>query len=119
MIGKNFLDYGLKHAGAEKEYKEEWEAYLLRVDSKMFVLLGEDKEKHPIISLKCDPELAIQLRSEYDEIVPGYYLNKVHWNSIRLDGKLGADKIEKMIDHSYELVFKSLTKKKQKEILES
>jgi predicted DNA-binding protein (MmcQ/YjbR family) len=119
MIEKYFLDYGQKHAGVEKEYKEEWGAYLLKVAEKMFVLLGEDKEKKSIISLKCDPELAIQLRGEYDEIVPGYYLNKVHWNSIDLNGKLEKEKIEKLIDHSYELVFKSLTKKKQKEILEN
>ena len=119
MIEKYFLDYGEKHPGVVKEYKEEWRAYLLKVADKMFVLLGEDKEKKSIISLKCDPELAIQLRGEYDEIVPGYYLNKVHWNSIDLHGKLEKEKIEKLIDHSYELVFKSLTKKKQKEILEN
>ena len=119
MIEKYFLDYGEKHTGVVKEYKEEWRAYLLKVADKMFVLLGEDKEKKSIISLKCDPELAIQLRGEYDEIVPGYYLNKVHWNSIDLHGKLEKEKIEKLINHSYELVFSSLTKKKQKEILEN
>ena len=119
MIEKYFLDYGEKHPGVVKEYKEEWRAYLLKVADKMFVLLGEDKEKKSIISLKCDPELAIQLRGEYDEIVPGYYLNKVHWNSIDLtSAEISKEMLASLITSSYQLVVSKLPKKVQATLLE-
>ncbi len=70
---------------------------------KMFALIREGKE--PVqLSLKCDPELSRVLREKYDEIMPGYHLNKKHWNTLVLAGQLGWDEVQGLIRHSYELV---------------
>lgn len=74
-----------------------------KVKGKMFALIQENKS--PVnLSLKCDPELAKVLRDRYDEVQPGYHLNKKHWNTIVLTGQLGRDEIQDLVRHSYELV---------------
>ncbi|MDJ0342104.1 MmcQ/YjbR family DNA-binding protein [Streptomyces sp. H10-C2] len=78
-----------------------------KVAGKIFALsaLGED----PLtVSLKCDPEIAGQLRAEYPSIIPGYHLNKRHWNTVALDGSLPARMVREMIEDSYDLVVASL-----------
>lgn len=69
-----------------------------------------------IITLKLEPSDGDFLRNQYEDIIPGHYMNKVHWNSIYLDGKVPIDIIKESIDKSYHLVLAGLTKKKQKEI---
>jgi predicted DNA-binding protein (MmcQ/YjbR family) len=70
---------------------------------KMFALISEGKE--PIrLSLKCDPELSKTLREKYDEIMPGYHLNKKHWNTMVLTGQLPWEEVQGLIRHSYNLV---------------
>jgi predicted DNA-binding protein (MmcQ/YjbR family) len=72
-------------------------------DNKMFALIQEGKI--PLrISLKCDPKLAEILRQRYDEVLPGYHLNKKHWNTIILSGQLSWQEIQDLINHSYQLV---------------
>jgi predicted DNA-binding protein (MmcQ/YjbR family) len=66
------------------------------------------------ISLKCDPELAIELRERYGAVIPGYHLNKTHWNSIALDGSIADKEILNWIDHSYELIVNKLPQKARK-----
>jgi predicted DNA-binding protein (MmcQ/YjbR family) len=83
----------------------------------MFVMFGHDKSGTPILSLKCEPQRAGALRAEYEEIKPGYYMNKTHWNSLSLKGNLPQDLFKECITHSYELVFKGLTKKMQNEVI--
>ncbi len=112
-------EYCLSKKGAVKEFKPEWEATLYRIGGKMFALLGADGVKKPIISLKCEPMTGQLLRSQYEDVVPGYYLNKEHWNSIFLEGAVPEEALKHMIDMSYDLVFNSLTKKMIKQILES
>jgi len=90
---------------------------LYKVGGKMFAMQGHDKEKRSIISLKLDPPFGEFLRSQYDDIRPGYYLNKMHWNSVDLNGDIDDDLLKNMLDQSYELVLHSLTKKCQEEIL--
>lgn len=69
---------------------------------------------HPIsINLKCDPELAVELREKYDSVIPGYHMNKTHWNTIALDGSVSDKEILIWIDHSYEIVVGGLTKKEK------
>jgi predicted DNA-binding protein (MmcQ/YjbR family) len=69
----------------------------------MFALIREGKE--PVqLSLKCDPQLAVLLREKYDEIMPGYHLNKKHWNTLVLAGQLEWEEVRGLIRHSYELV---------------
>ena len=68
-------------------------------------------------NLKCDPEKAIELREEYEEnILPGYHMNKQHWNTLVLDGKLDPKLVFELIDHSYELIVAGLTKKLKQEL---
>jgi len=82
--------------------------------NKMFALCNI--ERYEYINLKCDPERAIELREQYPDIRPGFHMSKKHWNSVYLDGSLDDAMIYELIDHSYDLVFQSLTKKAQAEI---
>lgn len=72
-------------------------------DGKMFALISEGKQ--PVrLSLKCDPELSKLLRERYDEVMPGYHLNKKHWNTLVLSGQLNWEEVQGLIWHSYQLV---------------
>jgi predicted DNA-binding protein (MmcQ/YjbR family) len=74
-----------------------------KVGDKMFALVRENKM--PVqLSLKCDPLLAETLRQKYDTVMPGYHLNKKHWNTILLTGQLEWEEVEGLIRHSYDLV---------------
>lgn len=108
-------DYCLKKKGCEKDYKEEWKAWRYMLAGKMFAMRGTDKEDMPIITLKLEPYYGIELRGSYKDIVPGYYMNKMHWNSVRLDGDVPDDLLKGMIDESYQILLNSLPKKLQKE----
>lgn len=95
-LSEAFLDYPFG-AGTAVYKVGEGEA------AKMFALITEKKE--PLqISLKCDPNLAIALREKYETIVPGYHLNKKHWNTIIASGQLSEEEIKDLINHSYLLV---------------
>lgn len=69
------------------------------------------------ITLKCDPEKAIDLRERYESIIPGYHSNKKHWNTMILNGEVSKDIVIKLIDHSYKMVVVKLSKKVRKENL--
>lgn len=69
--------------------------------AKIFALLFLDD---PQINLKCDPEKAIELREQYAAVLPGYHMNKLHWNTVILDGSIPPGLLKEWIDHSYELV---------------
>lgn len=74
-----------------------------KVNDKMFALIPEKAD--PVrISLKCDPKLAETLREQYETVMPGYHLNKKHWNTIVLSGQLPWEEVQGLIRHSYELV---------------
>lgn len=76
---------------------------------KMFAIIDEGSK--PLrISLKCDPQLALHLREQYEEVLPGYHLNKKHWNTIILSGQLSEDEVIDLIRHSYDIVFQGLPK---------
>lgn len=76
----------------------------------MFALLSLDAIPSQI-NLKCDPEKALELRAEYPAILPGYHMNKAHWNTMILDGSLSHSLVYELIDHSYQLVLNGLPKK--------
>ena len=74
-----------------------------KVGDKMFALIEEGRD--PVrISLKCDPQLAVLLRERYESVMPGYHLNKKHWNTLVLSGQLPWDEVKGLILHSYNLV---------------
>ena len=109
-------EYLVSKQGCVKDFKEEWGAYRYMLNSKMYCMIGGDKEGKPIVSLKCEPEYAISLREDYSDVVLGYYLNKAHWNSIYLEGNVPDEVMKQMIDMSYDLILRSLPKKVQEEI---
>ena len=109
-------DYCRSKQGAEKDFKEEWNATRYMLKGKMFALQGNDKSGKAIITLKLETSHGQLLREEYEDIFPGYYMNKEHWNSVYLDGNTPEDLMREMIDESYSLILKSLSKKDQTEI---
>ena len=106
----------LSKKAAEEDYKQEWDAIRYSIRGKMFALVGNNGEGQPVISVKHTPEHGKELREKYTDITPGYYLNKMHWSSIFLNGNLPESVLKQMLDESYELVFISLPKKVQNEI---
>lgn len=111
--------YCLSKKGVEKDFKQEWNATRYMIKGKMFAMQGNDKEGNPIITLKLDPMLGQFLRSQYKDIVPGYYMNKEHWNSLYLEGEVPDDVLKDMLDKAYECLLHSLSKKIQKEIIDA
>ena len=90
-------------------------ALVFKVIDKMFALLDISEENRGI-SLKCDPDLAPELREHYPEITPAYHFNKKHWNTIIIDSSIPDKLIKEWIDHSYDEVVKGLTKKDREEL---
>jgi predicted DNA-binding protein (MmcQ/YjbR family) len=89
---------------------------VFRVKEKIFLLVALDAD--PLqFNAKADPEKAIELREEYSSIIPGYHMNKKHWNTVIIDGTLSTKLIKEMIDDSYDLIVQSLPKKLREELL--
>ncbi|AZA98775.1 MmcQ/YjbR family DNA-binding protein [Chryseobacterium joostei] len=114
MDANEILDYCLAKKAVTENFPFDNETLVMKVDTKMFLLMS--LERQPLsINVKTDPEWSAELREQYPQITGAYHMNKTHWNSVSVDG-LKRELILKLIDHSYELVFKSLTKKIQSEI---
>lgn len=103
MDHKIVEDYILSMPNARLDYPFGKEVAVYKVDDKMFALI-EEKSDPVRISLKCDPLLAKTLRERYESVMPGYHLNKKHWNTIILSGQLTWEEIQDLIRHSYNLV---------------
>lgn len=100
---KEVEQYILTMPGAKLDYPFGQEVAVYKTGGKMFALIREGSQ--PLqISLKCDPLLAQTLRQRYESIMPGYHLNKKHWNTVILTGQLNDDEIKDLIRHSYNLV---------------
>jgi len=80
---------------------------VFKVAGKMFALMSLD-EIPATANLKCDPDLALELRDRYEQVRPGYHMNKKHWNTVEIEGGIPETELRKMIDHSYDLVVQSL-----------
>ena len=95
--------------GAREEFPFGDEVSVFKVGAKMFALC--DLDARPLqLSVKCDPDIAVQLRSAHPAIAPGYHLNKRHWNTITLDGTLPDQMVTDLLGDSYDLVVASLPK---------
>lgn len=115
--------YLMAKKGVTEERPFDPETPVYKVMGKMFALLAPEHDP-PRITLKCDPDHALMLRDTYPAVIPGYYMNKRHWNTIILDASISDasipdDEIEEMIDESYDLVVKGLTKAARKELEEA
>ncbi|MHC1786377.1 MAG: MmcQ/YjbR family DNA-binding protein [Christensenellales bacterium] len=108
----------LERPGAVWDFQPAWQAARYLLGGKMFALQGQDKEGQEIISLKLPPLEGELLRDQWPDIVPGYYLNKQHWNSVRLMGRVPDELLRHMVDQSYLSVLHALPKKLQAQIQE-
>ena len=92
----------LSYRGAIESFPFDDTTLVVKVGGKIFILVNLEGDRS--INLKCDPDKAIELRESYPAIIPGYHMNKKHWNTINLDGSIPAKQIFSWIDHSYELI---------------
>lgn len=107
-------DYCLAKPGATESFPFGEDTLVFKVGGKMFLLIGLSQANS--FNVKCDPELAIELRERHPEVKPGYHMNKKLWNTVYMDGALNNKQLTGMMDHSYDLVFAGLPKKIQAEI---
>lgn len=102
-------NYCIAKPGVSESFPFGGDALVFKVGGKMFALLATESQP-TTINLKCDPERAVQLRDEHPAVAPGYHMNKTHWNTITINGTVRTVELQEWIDHSYELVRKSLPK---------
>ena len=86
---------------------------VLKIAGKMFATLSETPGHAARMNLKCDPDEAVMLRDIFSSVLPGYHMNKRHWNTIVLDGSIPRGEIERMIDNSYSLVVAGLPRRQR------
>lgn len=104
--------------GVEKDFKEEWGWTRFMVKGKMFCALCSDGQNDALITIKSEPDFNLFVRKQYeDSIVPGYYMNKLHWNSVKPDKNVPYELIQEMCTRGYNLILSSFSKKLQQEIL--
>lgn len=112
-------EYLTEKKGVTKDHKKEWNWIRYQIGGKLFAAVCLNEKNEPYyITLKLDPGEGDFLRSQYEDIVPGYYMNKVHWNSVNPDGEVPDELLKDLLDKSYQLVLGGLSKKKQQEIQE-
>lgn len=112
--------YLLAKPGVSRDFKAEWGWYRYQIGGKLFcaVCLDEACKKEVYITLKLDPFHGDTLRRLYPgDILPGYYMNKTHWNSVKADGSVPDELLRELLDEAYALVLSGLSRKKQQEIL--
>lgn len=112
MYGDEAREALLARPGATEGTPFGPDVLVYKVGGRMFATLGVDEATDTArMNLKCNPERAENLRAEYEGILPGYHMNKRHWNTLVLDGELQQTLVEELIQHSYDLVLASLTRK--------
>jgi predicted DNA-binding protein (MmcQ/YjbR family) len=115
---QQLYEFCLSKKGVTEHFPFDEDTLVFKVGGKMFCLtsLKEWEKGDHSINLKCDPDKAIGLRAQYEAVNPGYHMSKNHWNTVDVNKDLPLKDVVKLIEHSYDLVYKSLTKKLQAEI---
>tara|TARA_R110002072_G_scaffold137355_2_gene280162 strand:- start:4 stop:363 length:360 start_codon:yes stop_codon:yes gene_type:complete len=114
---EDFRFFCLSLKGTEDGFPFGPDTLVFKVMGKMFCLAG--LENNPLqFNVKCDPEKAIELREEFSGVIPGYHMNKQHWNTVVLDGSFSDEQAQQWIIDSYNLVIESLTAKLKTELKE-
>ena len=111
---EEYRDYCLRKAGVTEHFPFDDNTLVFKVMGKMFALA--DVDLFQSINLKCDPDRAVQLRESYSGIIPGYHMNKTHWNTVQMDGSVPDNLAYELIDLSYDLIVSSLPKKIKDEL---
>lgn len=114
MDVESIRNYCLKKNGVTEELPFDEDSPVYKVIGKIFAISNLIPPYS--INLKCNPEKAIELREKFDSVIPGYHMNKTHWNTIQLDGSISSKLIKEWIDHSYELVVSGFTKKDRRKL---
>ena len=104
-----FREYCLRRGGATEGTPFGETVLVFKVAGKVFALASLD-EIPATVNLKCDPDLALELRDRYEQVQPGYHMNKRHWNTVEIDSGIPEAELRKMIEHSYDLVVRALPK---------
>ncbi len=107
--------YCLSKPGTGADFPFGGDVLALRVGKKIFALVAL-RVSPPTVNVKCDPFLAMELRERYAAVTPGYHMNKAHWNTITLGGGIPEKELRAMIDHSYEIVLKGLSRRAREAI---
>jgi predicted DNA-binding protein (MmcQ/YjbR family) len=117
---ETFYKYCLSKKGVTEHFPFDKDTLVFKVGGKMFALssLNQWEIGAPSVNLKCNPDYALELRGQYGDIKPAFHMSKVHWNTVVLNNEVSDAFVKDLIDDSYDLIFKSLTKKLQGEILE-
>lgn len=111
-------EFLLQKKGVAKDLQTDWNWIRYQIGGKMFAAVCLNEQNEPYyITLKLEPAEGDFLRSQYEDILPGYYMNKMHWNSVKPDGQVPDDLLKDMLDKSYQLVLGGFSKKKQQELL--
>ena len=113
MNVEEIRDYCLQKPGVTEGFPFDQVTLVFKVMNKMFCLLGLDNNR---LSLKNDPEKNVELRAQFRAVIPGYHLNKEHWNTINLDATVAPKLMRELIDESYNIIVKSLPKSKKEEL---
>jgi len=96
-------NYTLSKPGAEETQPFGPDNLVYKINGKIFLL--PDFNSHPLkFNVKCNPELALELREEFAAVIPGWHMNKKHWNTVIIDGSVSNKQLQVFVDHSYELV---------------
>ncbi|MES2627871.1 MAG: MmcQ/YjbR family DNA-binding protein [Bacteroidota bacterium] len=110
---ERYREYCIQKKAVTEDFPFDNNTLVFKVAGKIFAL--GDVDIFSSVNLKCDPERAVELREQYDGIVPGYHMNKLHWNTVSMLGSVPDKLIFELIDHSYALVVASLTRKIKQE----
>ena len=116
---ETYYEYCLFKRGATEHFPFDQDTLVFKVGGKMFALssLKQWEKGEPSVNLKCNPDYAQELRAQYNEVKPAFHMSKVHWNTVDFNSDVNDKMMCELINHSYDLVFASLPKKIQNEIL--
>lgn len=109
---EDFVNFCLSKPGTSEHFPFDEDTLVLKVADKMFAATGVAswESGQPTINLKCDPDLAVELRERYQAVMPGYHMNKTHWNTVAVNQDVSDKEIVQMVNHSYDLIVAKLPK---------
>lgn len=108
---EQFRNYCLAKADVEETFPFGEDTLVFKTRGKIFAITGLDDDDFRV-NLKCEPQYAIELRDRHPQIIPGWHMNKAHWNTVYFEDGLPDELLRSLIDHSYDLIVQSLKKKR-------
>jgi predicted DNA-binding protein (MmcQ/YjbR family) len=116
---ETFYEYCLSKKGVTEHFPFDKDTLVFKVGGKMFALssLNQWEKGEPSVNLKCNPDYAQELRAQYSDVKPAFHMSKTHWNTVVINNEVPDKFVKELIDDSYNLIFTSLTKNIQGEIL--